>query len=233
MRVQLARAARALARLADASGVHCVLALEPEPACLLETVAEAVACVQAVRAEHGDDAALREHLGVCLDLCHLAVVGEDPAAALAAARAAGVAVPKVQVSSCLESRAGGLDGLLAWAEPRYLHQTVALLPGGAQLRALDLDQVASQRRPFEAAHRVRTHFHVPLFWDTSGSVGSTRAEVQRFLAGLRPPYPLLEAETYTWGVLPGFAGGDDALVEGLAREIAFIDEHLARARPAA
>ena len=45
---------------------------------------------------------------------------------------------KVQVSACLEVRATtGLDRLLAYDEARYLHQTVAELPNGVRLRALD------------------------------------------------------------------------------------------------
>lgn len=232
MRANLAAVARAFAGLAETSGVMCVLALEPEPFCLVETIAEAIACVEAVRAEHGDDPALRRHLGVCVDLCHLAVVGEDPVGAWQALRAAGVCAPKVQVSSCLEVRAGeGLARLLTYDEPRYLHQTVAECASGARLRALDLGEVAARRAEFAAARRIRTHFHVPLFWDEPGAFGSTRAEVEMFLQHVAPPYPVLEAETYTWSVLPGFTGGDDELVAGLARELSFLRDCLTLRSP--
>jgi hypothetical protein len=164
---------------------------------------------------------LRRHLGICVDLCHLAVVGEDPLAALADLRARGIAVPKIQVSSCLEVRApDGLDRLLAFDEPRYLHQTAA--ENG--LRALDLREVAARRSEFAAAGRVRSHYHVPLYWDEPGSFGSTRGEVERVLRGLAAsaaPMPLLEVETYTWGVLGDFAGAEP-LADRIAKELAWV-----------
>jgi hypothetical protein len=151
---------------------------------------------------------LRRHLGVCVDLCHLAVVGEDPLRALADLRTRGIAVPKIQVSACLELRdASALDRLLAFAEPRYLHQTAAR--SGA--RALDLPDVARRRAEFARpdAGVVRSHYHVPLFWDDAGPLGSTQREVARVLRALAAgpdPLPLLEVETYTWSVLGDFAG---------------------------
>ncbi|MEZ5964682.1 MAG: metabolite traffic protein EboE [Planctomycetota bacterium] len=227
MRANLADTARALAEMADASGVRCLLALEPEPFCLVESVAEAIACVEATCLGASDEEVLRRHLGVCVDLCHLAVVGEDPVAAWLRLQRAGVRAPKVQVSSCLEVRdAGSLSRLLAYDEPRYLHQTVGETAHGARVRALDLGEVATRRAEFATCRRVRTHFHVPLFWDEAGGFGSTRDEMATFLRQLGAPWPLLEAETYTWSVLPGFAGDAGALVEGLARELTFLTDCL-------
>lgn len=219
----LARCASALAAIEERTGVRCVLALEPEPDCLLETVAVTAEFLETWLFDEGawttvPEATLRRHLGICVDLCHLAVVGEDPLQALGNLRTRGIAVPKIQVSACLEVRdAQGLDRLLEFAEPRYLHQTVA--QDGT--RALDLDAVRARRAEFAAGGRVRSHYHVPLYWDEPGSFGSTRAEVERVLRALaqgRDPLPLLEVETYTWGVLGSFAG-DEPLAVRLAREL--------------
>lgn len=226
----LARCASAFAALEARTGVRCVLALEPEPDCLLETCAAAAAFLERWLFDEGawttvPGDVLRRHLGVCVDLCHLAVVGEDALAALADLRARGIAVPKIQVSSCLEVREpSGLDALLAFAEPRYLHQTVA----GNGARALDLPAVAAARPAFAAGGVVRSHYHVPLFWDQPGPFGSTQREVARVLRGLGAadaPLPLLEVETYTWGVLGGFAGAAP-LHERIARELAWVSEQL-------
>jgi sugar phosphate isomerase/epimerase len=208
----LARAASALAAIEQDTGVCCVLALEPEPDCLLETCAATAAFLERWVFDEGawltvPEPLLRRHLGVCVDLCHLAVVDEEPLAALRDLRARGIAVPKIQVSACLELRDGReLDRLLAFDEPRYLHQTAAAAGGP---RALDLAAVAARREQFARAGRLRSHYHVPLFWDAPGALGSTRSEVERVLRALAAgpePLPLLEVETYTWSVLGDFAG---------------------------
>lgn len=222
----LARVASHLAAMEARSGVRMVLALEPEPFCLLETVADTIAFLEEwVFREGGWDtvgeATLRRHLGVCVDLCHLAVVREDPPDALRNLRAAGIEAAKIQLSSCLEVREptpAALDRLLAFDEAVYLHQTVA--QNGA--RALDLPALRSAREDFSRGP-LRTHFHMPLFWDQEGAFGSTRAEVARVLRALAPPVPLLEVETYTWGVLRDFT--PDSLVEGLLKELAFVRGH--------
>lgn len=209
---------RELATLSDTTGRRAVLALEPEPFCLVETVAGMAGFLeQRVFAGQDDEDLLRRHVGVCIDLCHLAVVDEDPVEALRGLRRCGIAVPKIQVSSGVELRAPGehLDRLLSFDEPRYLHQTVA--DTGA--RALDLGEVRARRAEFEAAGRVRTHFHLPVFWDDSGPLGSTRAEVHRFLRDAPEPLPLLEVETYTWSVLGPEWRPEDGLVAGIVREL--------------
>ncbi len=110
----------------------------------------------------------------------------------------------------------GLDRLLEFDEPRYLHQTVA--ENGA--RALDLPDVRARREEFEGAGRIRSHYHMPVFWDEEGPFGSTRSEVQRVLSELTDPLPLLEVETYTWSVLPGFVEAED-LVANIGKELEF------------
>jgi sugar phosphate isomerase/epimerase len=209
--------------LEQRTGVRCVLALEPEPFCILETAAATADFLEHEVFGHGADSVRRRrHLGVCIDLCHLAVVREDPLEALRDLAARGIAVPKIQVSSCLELRdPAALPRLLAFDESRYLHQSVA----DTGLRALDLGDVAARSEEFAAAGTIRTHFHVPVYWDDD-ALGSTRAEVERLLAGLRSPVPLLEVETYTWSVLgEGFGAGGE-LNRGLERELDFVKRRL-------
>lgn len=222
----LARAASMLAGVEKQTGVRCVLAIEPEPNCLLETVKQTADFLDTWLFEEGawttvPEEHLRRHLGVCVDLCHLAVLDEDPLAAMQDLKQRGIDVPKIQVSSCLEvRRAEGIEQLLQFDEPRYLHQTVA--QNG--IRVLDLDGVKRRQFEFESAGRVRTHYHVPLDWDQEGPFGSTQQEVRRVLTALAAgsdPVPLLEVETYTWSVL-GDTFGDEPLTDRLQRELDWV-----------
>ncbi|MFK7741503.1 MAG: metabolite traffic protein EboE [Planctomycetota bacterium] len=236
----LARCASAFAAIEQDTGVRCVLALEPEPDCLLETVADTASFLEQWLFEEGAWATippdvLRRHLGVCVDLCHLAVVGEDPVAAIRDLVRRGIALPKIQVSSCLEVREpSGLDRLLTFAEPRYLHQTAA----ASGIRSLDLDDVAARRAAYEDAGRIRTHYHVPLDWDESGAFGSTQAEVRCVLRALSESgdltaafdaagveLPLLEVETYTWSVL-GARFGAEPLAKRIGKELEWVATEL-------
>ena len=69
----LRRLADGLADLADRAGRPVRVALEPEPGCVVGTVAQAVD----VLADLAPD-----WIGICLDACHLAVEFEDPAEAV-------------------------------------------------------------------------------------------------------------------------------------------------------
>jgi len=220
----LVRAASHLQGLEQATGREVVLCLEPEPFCLLETCAQAIEFFEEWVFRTGawtvPEEILRRHLGVCIDLCHLAVLREDPLKAARELARHGIRVAKIQVSSCLELRAPelGLDQLLGFDEPRYLHQCVA--ESGA--RALDLPELAARQKEFLAAGRLRCHFHLPVFWDSGGPLGSTRAELERVLPELPGPLPLLEIETYTWEVLDADFLPDRDLLSGLEREFGFV-----------
>ncbi|PIE22315.1 MAG: hypothetical protein CSA62_12945 [Planctomycetota bacterium] len=199
----LFRAALGLEQLEARSGVHLVLAIEPEPWCLLESVGETVAWIEdalrAYAATQGNEAVVRRHIGLCLDLCHAAVLGEDPVEALEFCKRSQVVIPKVQLSSALHARGKkGYARVLERDEPVYLHQ----------MRAVDasrafVDLGCAEARAYEpgSAEEWRVHFHVPLKWQGDAELGSTQDEVLRFVDVVRggglAPGTLMEVETYT------------------------------------
>src|SRR5262249_388854 len=71
-----------------------MVALEPEPSCMLETIEDAIAFFD----QHIENAL---NLGICLDACHAAVEFEDLSAGLAKLRAANIPIAKLQLSSGL------------------------------------------------------------------------------------------------------------------------------------
>jgi hypothetical protein len=139
----LADTARRLVSLEESTGTRVVLGLEPEPLCTLETTEEAIAFfLGPLRKALGRDVRASERLGVCWDVCHQAVEGEDPAAALEALAVARIPVVKVQASCALEvpdpSDPAARAALARFDEPRWLHQTIARRKDGSLRRAADL-----------------------------------------------------------------------------------------------
>lgn len=227
---QLLRAARQLARLAEATGRVIHLDLEPEPDCLLEDAAETVALFERLlrRAAPGEAAMVFRHLRVCWDACHAAVEFEATADALAQFDALGVAVGKLQLSSALRAPLGSpaerqavRQRLLPFAESTYLHQVVERRADGTLRRHADLgDALALIDDPH--AREWRVHFHVPVFAADLGGLSTTRPELQATLdLLLRKRFcNHVEIETYTWNVLPPALRLD--LPQSLLREYQWV-----------
>jgi hypothetical protein len=243
---RLANLAASLVGIERTTGKRLVLALEPEPACFLETTADAVAFFQdellgaasltafaeltgldASGAEH----ALRRHVGVCLDACHASVEFEQPHEALATLRAAGIAVPKLQLSAGLRVapvEPSTLEALRSFADEVYLHQTVARDETGALVRFLDLGEALDAARN-TAFSELRVHFHVPVFERELAPFSSTQDDLARVLeqAGELPPH--LEVETYTFDVLPE-RFRTLSVTQAIARELEWARARLAERR---
>jgi sugar phosphate isomerase/epimerase len=234
-----------LVALRARTGRCIALALEPEPHCFLETMAEAVgffttelhgpAAVRRIVALTGLDAeaaaqALHQHLGLCLDLCHAAVEFEDAAGCIGQLQAAGIRVLKMQISAGLRLPmldATALRALQRFDDAVYLHQVVQRSASGLQ-RFADLPEAFASLPPDTAGREWRVHFHVPIFLDQLPPFASTQPFIREVLAlqRARPVSAHLEVETYTWGVLPEpFRSG--SVDEAVARELAWVREELA------
>jgi sugar phosphate isomerase/epimerase len=237
------RHAAGLHRLRERTGKMVSLALEPEPCCHMETVDETVRFFEghlfaapAVAAfghltglgRGESESALRRHLGVCFDACHMAVEFEDAAAGLLALRAAGIRVGKVQVSAGLRVRMDPgdralVDALRPFAEGVYLHQVVERRDGRL-VRYLDLPEALdTAARDGGGPREWRIHFHVPLFREELGPFASTQDYLRGVLALLRRDAltPHLEVETYTWDVLPEAYRRED-IAAAVARELRWV-----------
>lgn len=221
----LLAAARALAEIEERTGVHIVLALEPEPACLLETCEESLAFFESLWKTAGAERDVaRRYLGVCLDTCHAAVVFERPVETWLRLTENGVPVPKIQISAALECGADPAP-LAELADPVYLHQVRARCRNGERLSWLDLPDAL---REWPADLQIaRVHYHVPLHWEGCAGLSSTRALLdQSFWARLRSrAAPHVEVETYTYDVLPPELRGNDP-DDSIAREFTWVRKRL-------
>ncbi len=241
----LVDAAVALAQLADARGRHLTLAPEPEPDTTMDDRASTVAFyadhVLPAAERRGADAldAVRTHLPVTLDACHLSVAFETPADTVDALSGVGVAVGKANVSCCPRivdpsTNVAGRRFLAALDEPRFLHQTWGRAhDGSVALRLADLVGFADlDATTLDALDEIRSHFHLPLFGAGGPGFRTTRDETADFLGVLveRTPCTAFAVETYTWHVFPdtplvGAFGTD--VVQGLTLELEWALERLA------
>jgi sugar phosphate isomerase/epimerase len=213
------------------------VAVEPEPGCVLDTVEDVVAWLAARTApDRPDDARIDpEHVGVCLDTCHLAVSFADPAGAVARIADAGLRVVKVQASAALHvadpSDPEARTAVGAFAEKRYIHQVRELAADGTVLAADDLPGALGGEPDgaLPAQGPWRVHFHVPLHHEPQAPLAATtdvlRAAVEAVRAAPHGDAAHLDVETYTWSVLPEGAA-TDSLVAGIAAEVRWAADHL-------
>lgn len=240
------RHAAHLVQLRERTGKHIALAIEPEPCCFLETIDESVAffrdhlfadtAVNRLSDLTGLDRpraqqALRDHLGLCLDLCHAAVEFEDPQACVAKLRAAGIGVYKLQITAGLrlpKLSSEALAGVRQFDDPVYLHQVVEAGPAGTT-RYVDLpDALRSLDTHGPDGREWRVHCHVPVFIDDMGAFSSTQGFISAVLR-LHRDQPIstnLEVETYTWNVLPPHLRTVD-IDRAIARELTWVRNELA------
>jgi len=193
------------------------VAFEPEPGCVIENTTQAAALLRDTDTTH---------LGVCLDLAHLACAWEDPAEALARLRDAGVPIVKTQVSAALatDDPISDKDVLGSYVEPRFLHQT----RGDDGLSTDDLDEALDHNdgRPW------RIHYHVPIHAAPVPPLRATTdvltAALTELVGGPTAVCDHLDVETYTWGVLPAGMRPDtpDELAAGIAAELAYARDLL-------
>jgi sugar phosphate isomerase/epimerase len=252
---EVALAAVTLFRQREAGAPAIGLAIEPEPACACETTQEVATFLQQhVYAGAGHaaftsatglapaaaEAALRQHVGVCLDACHAAVEFEAPTEGVDLLAAAGIPIFKLQVSTGLRivrPDADKLRALARFAEGVYLHQVV-IRRGDTLERIVDLPEALE--RPAgsgdcgrDYGDEWRVHFHVPVFHTKLGPFENTGAFLQTLLArAARTPFTRhLEVETYTFDVLPEEYRGEP-VADAVARELAFTLAALGQAPPA-
>ena len=225
-----------LEQLEARTGRRIVVAIEPEPGCILDTTDDVIEWFD----QHLPDSKHRRYIGVCHDICHSAVMMECQTEVLQRLAAAGILIGKVQVSSAIvvdwESMAGGrrreaIEQLKQFAEDRYLHQTGRRTESGTFELAEDLPEllgrIPENGDPVLGDQRWVVHFHVPIFLERFGHLTTSHADVLECLRTLSSPQTSieftghLEIETYAWTVLPE-SMRKRGLAEDIAGEVAWL-----------
>jgi sugar phosphate isomerase/epimerase len=235
--------ATALAELEASTGKHIRVCLEMEPMCVLERTAQCVELfntqLPARARDQGVDAdSVREHLGLCYDVCHQAVMMEDINASLEAIVTGGITIGKIQVSNALSVSDVATTETRSWlgefAEEKYLHQVCTRDTNGDLAFRVDLAEALADT-DYPVLGDWNIHFHVPVHCETlyMDNIRTTREAIEDTLEFLsRHPQckPHIEVETYTWNVLPGAARprGEDGLVDCLTRELVWLEAQMER-----
>jgi sugar phosphate isomerase/epimerase len=234
------RVAKHLVELEQKTGVTVTLGLEPEPYCFLETTDETVdyftnhlyagKSVEKFAKMSGLPiaeaiAALRRHVGIVYDICHLAVEYEDITQSLQKLVDAGVPIVKLQEAAALhmpEVNQGVVETLKRYSKTIYLTQTIEK-KDGKLTKYLNVDDAIAAWEKSPSPREWRTHIHVPVFLDDLGQFRTTRFAIADALKfhKQRPLSRHLEVETYTWDMLPDSLKTGD-IVEYVCRELDWV-----------
>jgi len=227
----------ALAALEKSTGKWIHIDIEPEPDGILENHGEFVDWYETVylpmgieflgkKGMAGAENLLRRHVQLCFDICHYGVSFDKPEICIQELADKQIPVGKIQISSALrvdlrENPLAQIETLKKYHEPVYLHQVKALGKDGSFIQYRDLDEAIADFNP-DRDDEWRVHFHVPLFLENYGILGSTQQEIRETMA-IQKTNPFtrhLEIETYTWGVLP--TEFQVPMDQSISREIQYI-----------
>jgi hypothetical protein len=220
-----------LRRLHETTGRWITLAIEPEPGCVLDRNENVLPFF-----DRYIPMEMRPYISLCHDVCHAAVMGQSQQETIGAYRDAGIFIGKVQVSSAIEvhwpsdrdARTIVADQLSAFAEDRYLHQTMRWTSAGESFFVDDLPLALQQSVDGGEDALWRIHFHVPIHLSQFGALRGTQADILQCLSALsdlpRSSFSgHIEAETYAWTVLPE-AMRPPRLIDGIAQELKWLHD---------
>ncbi|MEN2284030.1 metabolite traffic protein EboE [Algoriphagus sp. SE2] len=226
------------------------LDIEPEPDGILENTAEVLAYFKdwlipmgtrdlmdsLAMSQEDAEKAIKEHIRLCYDVCHFALVYEKPEDVFHAMETAGIKIGKIQVSAALklnlpkstDKRKEIRETLIPFAESTYLHQVIGRDSSGQLESYRDLDQALEQLEKTDQ-EEWRIHFHVPVFMSDYGQVSSTQSDILEVLEYLKSKNITdhLEVETYTWDVLP--EGMNIDIQSSIIRELSWVSENMKEA----
>jgi sugar phosphate isomerase/epimerase len=168
---------------------------------------------------------IKKHVTLCYDVCHFAVGFENPEDVIDKLNNEGLKVGKIQISSAVKvdfsiNAEEKLKTIAQYNEPTYLHQVVAQQKDGSFQKFPDLTEALGGFN--ENTDEWRVHFHVPLFLENYGLLGSTQSDIVETIKVHKNKLftQHLEIETYTWGVLP--TEFQAPLNESIIREINWV-----------
>ena len=234
----LSSIAEVMDRMESETGRRLQVCIEPEPGCVIDTAPDMVRFFEKylLTGTETENQRILRYLGVCHDICHSAVMRESQSSAVRAYDESGIRIGKVQVSAAIEFTLDPEDQetyrpiveeLAGFAEDRYLHQTTVKSDSDNDYEFFeDLPAAMSARLDSPGRSEWRIHFHVPIYRQQLGYIGSTQKEIREFLVALADSDQSVdhfEVETYAWNVLPP-DHQVQCLADGISQELAWFQE---------
>lgn len=201
---QLHACAQSFGDFKQETGINLTLCIEMEPDCALEYTEELIDFfVNDLRI--ADNKVAAEHLGVCYDVCHQAVMHEDIHASVTNIIEANIQIAKIQISNAIEFDHKHIEQVAKELQPFYhspfLHQIKSQV--NAQITSCsDLPKNQWQTLPDTTLSRM--HLHVPIYQESfTTHLHTTQQQIIALIDTLAQYRitPDLEVETYTWGIL--------------------------------
>lgn len=241
--IHLAEIVAHLHAIRESTGVFLHLDIEPEPDGILENTQEVITFYQDhlipiagewLQQQKGfsqaqAEAAIRDHIQLCYDICHFAVAYEDPAFVFEKMNSAGIKIGKIQISAALKAKLPENVGdrkpieeaFQVFNESTYLHQVIARNDQHQLIQYPDLPEALPHINQPDVVE-WRSHFHVPLFVQQYHHLYSTQDDIVKVMEILKKEVisTHLEIETYTWEVLPNELRVD--LVTSIEREMQWV-----------
>ncbi len=216
-------------RLADILAEYQIdirLCFEMEPDCTLETSEQLVEFFIA-DLQYNQIPSVSQHIGVCFDICHQAVMFEEVNSNFNLFKANQIKVGKIQVSNALKF----LSKDYSYIEPilsryftsPYLHQTKILSTDGI-ISIADIDETLAEE--LLQGEEARVHFHVPINkCSISQFLQTTQSEILSVFSSLDLLLikPDIEVETYTWHIIDEKAD-KNKLNEYIIEEIKWLEQ---------
>lgn len=196
-----------------------ILTFEPEPDCFLDSTNDCIDFFDQLRNELTDEQ--YNHIGLCFDTCHFAVVFEDICKSFNRLISSDINIPKVQISAALKTT--NPNNLNAFIEPTYLHQTAIKRKSGTVQRFSDLNKDVIKQSKFSSEDEWRVHFHVPIHqYDLGNGLYTTANELSGFMQIINKMSNIhVEVETYSFNVIKG---QKESLTTSIINELNYILE---------
>ena len=209
-----------LEEIENATGKLISVAFEHEPGCFLETTDDVISFFNELTLFFRNDN-YKRYLGICYDICHMAVMFQDPIDSVDKLIKNDIKILKTQISSAIRvfDIKKNLNDLIKLNESKYLHQVTGLRNDNKLIYFDDLNDFFEM--DLSLFQEARIHYHVPLHYKNFGSLMTTNRFTSICLQEIlkKSDCTHFEIETYTFNEFNPKFLNNDILNQNILKEM--------------